>query len=58
MREGEDRILSLFYPPPPLSGTDNYSFLCHQLEQSTPLSLSLSPCICVYVRAFAGFNHN
>lgn len=30
-----------------LSGTNNYSFLCHQLEQSTPLSLSLSLCICV-----------
>lgn len=56
------RLPSLFSfplsPSPSLSGTNNYSFLCHQLEQSTPLSLSLSPSICVYARAFAGFNRN
>lgn len=58
----EERILSLLSLPLsllPLSlsllGANNYSFLCHQLEQSTPLSQSLSPCICVHAWAFAAF---
>lgn len=29
-----------------LTGTNNYSFLCHRLKQSTPLSRLLSSCIC------------
>lgn len=44
-----------FSPSLSLLGANNYSFLCHQLEQSTPLSQSLSPCICVHAWAFAAF---
>lgn len=48
-------FLSPFSPSLSLLGANNYSFLCHQLEQSTPLSQSLSPCICVHAWAFAAF---
>lgn len=48
-------FLSPFSPSLSLLGANNYSFLCHQLEQSTPLSQSVSPCICVHAWAFAAF---
>lgn len=55
-KEREDRTQPLFYPLLHL-GTNNYSFLCHHLQQSTPLSLAFPLYLCVSAPS-QGLNHN